>query len=153
MILQPREPADQLTDTVLTDTTLTPIVPPMSEKLTIKKRQRQRKRSGINLSTKHLLGLVVLALVTYGAFRVWVGNPWESVCGDDCESMFSLLAWVMAFAMIFGAIILAGAIVGVIVALLKRRAAEDHSPFSSHPDENGPVETPDASNDSKSDQR
>lgn len=103
----------------------------MSENLLIKKRQRQRRRNGINLTTKHLLGLVVLALVTYGAFRVWVGNPWESVCGDDCESMYSLLAWIMAFGMIFGAIIAAGAVVGVIVALVKRRNSESgKSPFA-----------------------
>ncbi|NVJ98727.1 MAG: hypothetical protein HWE25_11275 [Alphaproteobacteria bacterium] len=102
----------------------------MSENPLIKKRQRERKRDGINLTTKHLFGLILLGLVTYGAFRVWVGNPWESVCGDNCESMYSLLAWVLAFAMVFGAIIAAGAVFGVIISLIKRRSADKQSPFS-----------------------
>lgn len=101
----------------------------MSEHLLLKKRQKQRKRSALNLTVRNILGLVLLSLLTYAGFRIWVGNPTEALCGDNCESMYSLMAWVLAFAMIFGAIIAAGAVIGVIVALLRRRAAAREDDF------------------------
>lgn len=119
------------------------IVPLMSENIFIKKRKRQRKAGAINLSLKHLLGLVLLSLVTYGAFRFWVGNPMESLCGDNCESMYSLLAWVMAFAMVFAAIIATGAVIGVIIALIKRRNARSDADFAARFGADAPSEPAD----------
>jgi H+/Cl- antiporter ClcA len=102
----------------------------MSEHLFVKKRQRQRRRAAGAVTTRHILGLILLCLAAYAAFRIWVGNPMESLCGDDCESMHSLLAWVLGFAMIFLAIIAAGAVGGVVLALVRKRRGETGGNFA-----------------------
>lgn len=103
----------------------------MSEHLMIKKRQKRRKAGALNLRVKHLFGLVLLSLVAYGAFRFWVGNPMEGLCGDECESMYSLMGWVLGFAIMIGAVILAGVVIGVLVALIRRRSGAQSLDFAS----------------------
>jgi len=96
----------------------------------IKKRQKRRKAGAVNLRLKHLFGLILLSLVAYGAFRFWVGNPLESLCGDNCESMYSLAGWILGFAIMIGSVILAGAFIGVLVALIRRRSGAQTLDFA-----------------------
>lgn len=96
----------------------------------IKKRQKRRKAGAMNLRLKHLFGLILLSLVAYGAFRFWVGNPLESLCGDNCESMYSLAGWILGFAIMIGTVILAGAAVGLLVALIRRRSGAQTLDFA-----------------------
>jgi len=103
----------------------------MSEHIMIKKRQKRRRAGALDLRLKHLFGLILLSLVAYGAFRFWVGNPMESLCGDDCESMYSLATWILGFAIMLGTVILAGAVIGVVVALVRRRSGASSMDFAS----------------------
>ncbi len=96
----------------------------MPEHIFIEK--RRRKRAASLFSTRNILGLIMLSLVVYGAFYFWVGNPNEDLCGDDCGQMHSLMAWVLGFALLFGAIIAAGAVVGTILALVRRNQRESN---------------------------
>ncbi len=119
----------------------------MSENPFIKKRQRARARNSAPFGLKQIFGLIALSLAAYAAFRMWVGNPMADLCGDNCESMYSVLASVLAFAMMFGAIILAAALVGLMFALLRRRRGIDTSPFmgtapGQEPPENSPKNQP-----------
>ena len=102
----------------------------MSEHLLIKKRQKRRRSAVLNLSTKNILSLVLLSLAAYGGFRLWVGNPTEALCGDNCESMYSLLGWVLGFFLLFAAIIAAGAVVGILVALIRRSRRHNNAGFA-----------------------
>ncbi|TNE67148.1 MAG: hypothetical protein EP335_02110 [Alphaproteobacteria bacterium] len=91
----------------------------MSEHLFIEKRRRQRNKALV--TTRRIFGLVALSIAVYGAFRFWIGNPTEELCGDNCGSMHSWLALALGFAIMFGVIIAAGAIGGVLTSLLRRR--------------------------------
>ncbi|SDE59735.1 hypothetical protein [Kordiimonas lacus] len=111
----------------------------------IKKRQKRRKAGALNLRMKHLFGLILLSLVAYGAFRFWVGNPMESLCGDNCESMYSLMGWVLGFAIMLGTVILAGAAIGLLVAFIRRRSGAQTLDFAAKYDAGqtpAPEETP-----------
>lgn len=96
----------------------------------IKKRQKRRRAGAMNLRLKHLFGLILLSLVAYGAFRFWVGNPLESLCGDNCESMYSMAGWILGFAIMIGGVILAGAVVGLLVAFIRRRSGAQTLDFA-----------------------
>ncbi|WP_286830049.1 hypothetical protein [Kordiimonas sp. UBA4487] len=114
----------------------------------IKKRQKRRKAGALNLRMKHLFGLILLSLVAYGAFRFWVGNPMESLCGDNCESMYSLMGWVLGFAIMLGTVILAGAAIGLLVAFIRRRSGAQTLDFAAKYDAG---QTPDPEETPKSD--
>lgn len=102
----------------------------MSEHIFMKKRQRRRKAATSGFTTKHIIMLVLLSLVAYVAFRLWVGNPMASLCGDDCESMYSLLGYVLGFFLLFAGIVFAGATVGVLVALVRKHRAKTETDFA-----------------------
>jgi len=103
----------------------------MSEHIFMKKRQRRRKAATASFTTKHIIMLIILGLVAYVAFRLWVGNPMEQFCGDDCEDMYSLLGYVLGFFLLFIGIIAAGALVGVVVALIRKHRTATESDFAS----------------------
>ncbi|WP_262692157.1 hypothetical protein [Kordiimonas aestuarii] len=102
----------------------------MSDNPFIKKRQRSRRKATFLLGTRNIIGLVVLSLVAYAAFRLWVGNPADTMCDGECESMYSLFASVLGFFMMFAAVITAGAVIGLVVALMRRTAGSGESTFA-----------------------
>ncbi len=104
----------------------------MSEHIFMKKRQRRRKAATASFTTKHIIMLVLLSLVAYVAFRLWVGNPMASLCGDDCEDMYSLLGYVLGFFLLFAGIVTAGAAGGVLVALIRKHRAKTETDFAAH---------------------
>ncbi len=99
----------------------------MSENLFIHKRQRQRAKKTALLSTRNIFGLIAVMLAAYAAFRLWVGDPTTAICENGCESLYSLAAWVLGFFMLFAAVIAAGAVVGLLVAFLRRRTEAGES--------------------------
>ena len=90
----------------------------MSENIHIKRRQKQRDKAF--LTTRNIITLIVLSLAVFIGFRVWVGNPSQAICGDDCSSYLSLTGWVLGFFMMIGGVVIAGGIVGILLALLRR---------------------------------
>jgi hypothetical protein len=110
----------------------------MSESHFIHKRQRERARKTRGVTTKHILGLVLLSLAAFAAFKLWVGNPVDALCEGECESVHSLFTWVFAFFLMFGGIIAAGAVVGLLVAGLKRLRGPGESAFFTDPENDSP---------------
>ncbi|RMB02813.1 hypothetical protein [Eilatimonas milleporae] len=90
--------------------------------------RRRRSRNKPFVTLRGVIGLIAVSVAAMLAFRVWVGNPDAGYCGTDCEGMHSLFAWVLGFAMIFVAVIGAGALAGIALSLLQRRRGTD--PFS-----------------------
>ena len=99
----------------------------MSENPFIHKRQRQRAKKTALLSTRNIFGLIAVMLAAYAAFRLWVGDPTTAICENGCESLYSLAAWVLGFFILFAAVIAAGAVVGLIIAFIRRRAEAGES--------------------------
>ncbi len=91
----------------------------MTEKRFINKRRRQRHKSF--LTTRNLLMLILLSVTAYGAFALYVGDPGASTCvGGSCQSEYSIAAWVIAFAVLLGAMAVGGIVVGSIIAFARR---------------------------------
>ena len=102
----------------------------MSENPFIQKRQRSRRKATFLLGTRNIVGLVVLSLVAYAAFRLWVGNPADTLCDGECESIYSLFTMVLGFFLMFAGVIAAGAAIGLLVAFIRRRRGAGESAFS-----------------------
>ncbi|WP_417449960.1 hypothetical protein [Kordiimonas sp.] len=114
----------------------------MSENPFIKKRQRSRRKATFLLGTRNVIGLIVLSLVAYAAFRLWVGNPADSMCDGECESLYSLLTWVLGFVIMFACVIGAGAVIGLLVGALRRRSHNRKDTFARLHAESGEKDPP-----------
>lgn len=101
----------------------------MSENPFIQKRQRSRRKATFLLNTRNIIGLVVLSLVAFAAFKLWVGNPNDVLCEGECESLYSLFTWVLGFFIMFAGVIAAGAALGLIIAFLRGRTRKSESAF------------------------
>lgn len=99
----------------------------MSENPFIYKRQRQREKKTALLSTRNIFGLIAVMLAAYAAFRLWIGDPTTAICEDGCESLYSLATWVLGFFLLFAAVIAAGAVVGLLIAFIRRRTQAGES--------------------------
>jgi hypothetical protein len=97
----------------------------MSEKVFITKRQRARKKSAIPFTFKMVLALIALSLTAYMAFASFVDRRSASECVGGCEDAISLGTWILSFVIIFGVVIGAGALLGLIFALIKRARSKD----------------------------
>lgn len=89
----------------------------MSDSHFIKKRQKARARTF--LTVRIILGLVLLSGLIAAGFYLEYGGVGDAACTGECESQFSLTAWILGFFMIFLGVIAAGALVGGLFAILR----------------------------------
>lgn len=115
----------------------------MSENPFIQKRQRSRRKATFLLGTRNIIGLVVISLVAYAAFRLWVGNPNDALCEGECESLYSLFGWVLGFFLMIAGVAAAGAVLGLVIAFFRSRLGGRKSAFTRY--EHPGKETTDAS--------
>ena len=65
------------------------------------------------------------------AFVQFVGNPNDVECTGACEPSISLGTWVLAIVIMFAGVIGAGALLGAVVGILRRRSSKEQvSPFA-----------------------
>jgi len=102
----------------------------MSENPFIQKRQRSRRKATFLLGTRNIIGLIVLSLVAFAAFRLWVGNPNDVLCEGECESLYSLFGWVLGFFLMIAGVAAAGAILGLLIAFIRSRTGNRESAFT-----------------------
>lgn len=84
-------------------------------------RKLQRARNKPIFTGRNIFMLMILSVVIAGGFYLEYGGMHDGSCDGPCESLYSLKTWGLAITLIFGAIITFGAVVGVLVALIKRR--------------------------------
>ena len=94
----------------------------MSEHTFINKRRKSRQRHIFNV--RAILMLILLSLGVMAGVWLLVDDPANMVCDPDCNDLEGLLSAVFGFFLMLVGVVLAGAIVGVIVALLRRRNAQ-----------------------------
>jgi hypothetical protein len=103
----------------------------MAEHIFLEKRKRSRKRYALSFSVKVVMGLILVSLLVYMAFIRFVGNPNDVECTGTCEPSIDIATWVLAIGLMFGVVIVAGAVLGIVVAFLRRRSQSDRvSPFA-----------------------
>lgn len=91
----------------------------MTEKIFLKRRQQQRDKP--LLTTRTIVRLMIFSVVIYGAFVFYVGEPGGNACvGGSCEAEYSLTIWVLAFLGLVGSMVVAGALVGTLIAYMRR---------------------------------
>jgi hypothetical protein len=90
----------------------------MSDNQYIKRLQRARSKPVFTL--RNIIMLMILSVVIAGGFYLEYGGLDDGTCEGPCESLYSLQTWGIAVAMIFGAVILAGSLIGIILSLIKR---------------------------------
>ncbi|WP_374762802.1 hypothetical protein [Yunchengibacter salinarum] len=114
----------------------------MSDNRFIDKRRKKRGASGLAIRAKHILMLILVSLVAYGAFRYWVGRPQDSLCDGPCDpAMDPTLAVGAFFAMLIG-VALIGAGLGLVLALIRRsRPTGGLSSYLAPPNEPAPDES------------
>jgi hypothetical protein len=94
------------------------IVRRMSDNQYIKRLQRARNKP--ILTVRNILLLIILSLAVYAGFYFEYGMDDAGACDGPCENLYSIEAWVLAVAIIFGALIAVAAFVGVVVSLIRR---------------------------------
>jgi hypothetical protein len=103
----------------------------MPEHVFLEKRKRSRRRYALSFSVKVVLSLVSISLLVWMAFTQFIGNPNNIECVGECEPSISIVTWVFAIALMFAAVIGAGAVLGAFLGFVRRRSVSDYkSPFA-----------------------
>ncbi|UTW55115.1 hypothetical protein [Kordiimonas sp. SCSIO 12610] len=103
----------------------------MADHIFIEKRKRSRRRYALSFSVKVVLSLISISLLVWMAFTQFIGNPNDVECTGACEPSISIGTWILAIALMFAAVIGAGAFLGMLVSVVRRRTAKQYdSPFA-----------------------
>ncbi|MFC3050341.1 hypothetical protein [Kordiimonas pumila] len=90
----------------------------MSENIFIQKRKRARGRSFLTI--RFIFSLIFLSFILLVGFYLEFGSIGDSACTGACESQYSIYTWLLGAGLLLGSIITLAAIVGIIVAALRR---------------------------------
>ncbi len=99
----------------------------MSNNVYINKQKRARSKP--IFTTSRIAMLIALSALLFIGFYTEYGTIGDIACDGACESLYDIGTTIAAFGLMFTGIILVAAIIGVLIALMRRRN-KNHSQFT-----------------------